>query len=82
MSNRLNSEPTELKASRKSTKVGGRAIFRSDVLERYIQNESKTVLPRYVSPRNFVYLWAFAVLFLIAGLSIVAWPFMGPLLGN
>ena len=69
-------------ANRGEEKAGGRVIFRSEVLERYIQNESKTVMPRYVSPKHFNYLWALAGVFLITGLIVVAWPWIGPLLEN
>jgi hypothetical protein len=40
-----------------------RMIFRADAVRRYLQGKEESVLPRFVSPRIFRYLWIFAVLF-------------------
>jgi len=51
-----------------------RAIFRSEAIEHYLQEQEKVVLPRLVSPHVFVYLWILAVLLLVAGFLIGFWP--------
>jgi len=48
-----------------------RAIFRHKALQQYQQSRNKTVLPRYVSPPVFVFLWILLVLLAIAG--VAAW---------
>ena len=44
-----------------------RNIFRSKAVDHYIQSREKAVLPRFISPQIFVYLWAVLGLLLIAG---------------
>lgn len=51
-----------------------RAIFRSEAIQHYLQEQEKVVLPRLVSPHMFVYLWILAVLLLVAGFLIGFWP--------
>ncbi|MBO3462200.1 hypothetical protein G7B40_006075 [Aetokthonos hydrillicola Thurmond2011] len=48
-----------------------RSIFRDDAVRRYVESREKSVLPRLVSPRMFIYLWFLLGLLLIS--SIVAW---------
>jgi hypothetical protein len=45
------------------------SIFRPDAMQRYIQREEKQVLPQFVSPRIFLFLWALLGL-LILGLGV------------
>jgi hypothetical protein len=33
------------------------SIFRAEALQRYVQQQEKQVLPRFISPRSFVLLW-------------------------
>jgi hypothetical protein len=47
------------------------SIFRDDAIRRYVESSRKSVLPRLVSPRTFIYLW-FLLGLLVMG-SIVAW---------
>jgi hypothetical protein len=48
-----------------------RTIFRDKALPHYEQSRNKTVLPRYVSPPVFVFLWVLLGLLAIAG--VAAW---------
>lgn len=48
-----------------------RSIFRNDAVRRYVESREKSVLPRLVSPRTFIYLWF--LLGLLGMSSIVAW---------
>jgi hypothetical protein len=48
-----------------------RAIFRADAVQRYLQGRNETVLPPFVSPRTFLFLWVLLLL-LAAGLFL-AW---------
>lgn len=51
-----------------------RAIFRSEALDHYIQNQQKVELPRLISVKLFRYLWLVALLSMAAGALIVFWP--------
>ena len=53
-------------------------IFRVDAVRRYVQQQQKAVLPRFLCPRTFVYLWILLVLLLMAGVAIT-WFFHGSL---
>jgi hypothetical protein len=44
-----------------------RFIFRSSAIEHYIQSREKDVLPRFVAPPVFTFLWS------VVGLLMVAW---------
>ena len=44
-----------------------RPIFRADAVQRYIQSHQKSILPRFVCPRTFLYLWILLGLLLLAG---------------
>jgi len=48
-----------------------RTIFRHKALQQYEQSRNKTVLPRYVSPPVFVFLWVLLALLVISG--VAAW---------
>lgn len=48
-----------------------RTIFRPDAIERYVQRGEQSVLPRFVSPRTFAFLWA--LLALLAASGFLAW---------
>ena len=61
---------------------GDRSIFRIEALERYAQNQERTVFPRLVSPHSFRLLWLAALFFLIAGLTIAFWPLIAPLIAG
>ena len=58
-----------------------RPIFRADAVRRYIQNQHKTTLPRFVLPRIIVWLWALLGFLLLAGI-FAAWRFGAPLAGQ
>jgi hypothetical protein len=47
------------------------SIFRADAVRRYTQSREESVLPRFVSPRTFTYLWILLGLLGISG--VVAW---------
>ena len=65
-----------------TSSIRERTIFRSEVLERHTQNQDRAVFPRLLSPRSFRMLWIAAVVFLIAGVVITFWPFIGPFLAG
>ncbi|WP_096588056.1 hypothetical protein [Calothrix sp. NIES-2098] len=48
-----------------------RSIFREDAVRRYLEGREKSILPRLVSPRTFIYLWF--MLGLLGMSSIIAW---------
>ena len=47
-----------------------RSIFRSEALHHYMQGREKTVLPRYVAPPTFAFMWGLLSLLLISGLML------------
>jgi hypothetical protein len=49
-----------------------RAIFRTEAVRRYMNNQQETVLPRFLCPRSFLYLWIFLGLLLLAG-GFITW---------
>ncbi len=49
----------------------GRPIFRTAAYDRYVERTNETVMPRFVSPRNFAVLWIVLALMIIAG--VLAW---------
>lgn len=56
-----------------------RPIFRADAVRRYIEGQQRAVLPRFVCPRTFLYLWILLALLLLAG-GLMTWFTHGPLL--
>ncbi|OUL25479.1 hypothetical protein BV372_27795 [Nostoc sp. T09] len=48
-----------------------RSIFREDAVRRYLEGREKSILPRLVSPRTFIYLWL--LLGLLSVSSLIAW---------
>lgn len=44
------------------------AIFRSEALRRYMSRHEKTVFPKLIAPRTFIYLWLIVGLLFIGGL--------------
>jgi hypothetical protein len=58
-----------------------RSIFRTDAIRRYAQDQSKAILPRFVCPRTFLYLWILLGLLLL-GATYVVWVARGPVLGH
>ncbi|MDZ7960294.1 MAG: hypothetical protein RMY34_20830 [Aulosira sp. DedQUE10] len=48
-----------------------RSIFREDAVRRYLEGREKSILPRLVSPRSFIYLWFLLGLLVMS--SIIAW---------
>lgn len=57
-----------------------RSIFRTDAIRRYAQDQSKAILPRFVCPRTFLYLWILLGLLLLVA-TYVVWVARGPALG-
>jgi hypothetical protein len=57
-----------------------RAIFRSEALEHYIQNQEKVELPRLISLKFFRFLWISALLLMVAGSIFAFWPLIEQLL--
>lgn len=55
-----------------------RSIFRADAVRRYVQSQQRTILPRFVCPRTFLYLWILLGLLLLTG-GLVTWFARGPL---
>jgi hypothetical protein len=47
------------------------SIFRTDAIRRYVASREEAVLPRWVSPRTFLYLWFLLGLLLVS--SLAAW---------
>jgi hypothetical protein len=47
-----------------------RSIFREEALRRYAEGKDRPVLPRFVSPRAFAWLWTLLGLLLIAGAAV------------
>lgn len=43
-------------------------IFRESAMKRYMQRQEKDILPRFVSPRIFAYLWILLILMMLGGL--------------
>lgn len=60
-------------------KLPQRSIFRTEAVRRYIQDQQEAVLPQFLCPRTFLYLWIFLVLLLVAG-CFVTWHARGLLL--
>jgi hypothetical protein len=48
-----------------------RTIFRTEAVQRYIENRERAVLPRFVTPRTFLCLWLLLGLLVASG--IVTW---------
>lgn len=50
-----------------------RPIFRTEAVDSYLQNQEQAVLPRFIAPRTFIYLWVLlAGLILSGGFSLLA----------
>jgi len=47
-----------------------RSIFRTEAVRRYIQDQQESVLPQFLRPRTFLYLWIFLVVLLVAGFFV------------
>ena len=54
-----------------------RSIFRSDAVQRYIEARQKAILPRFVRPRVFAFMWLLLGLLLISG--VTAWVAQVPI---
>jgi hypothetical protein len=54
-----------------ATAAPKRSIFRGKALQKYVQNQEKTVLPRIVAPPVFLFCWILLIILIAAGL--VAW---------
>jgi hypothetical protein len=48
-----------------------RPIFREDAVRRYLEGREKSILPRMISPRTFIYLWLLLGLLVMS--SLIAW---------
>jgi hypothetical protein len=55
--------PTEMKTS-------NRPIFRPEAVRRYAEAREQSVLPKFVSPRIMVALWALVVLLILSGIAV------------
>jgi hypothetical protein len=55
--------PTEMKTST-------RPIFRPEAVRRYAEAREQSVLPKFVSPRIMVALWALVVLLILSGVAV------------
>jgi len=44
------------------------SIFRSEALKRYMSRNEKTIFPKIIAPRTFLYLWLILALLLVAAL--------------
>jgi hypothetical protein len=51
-------------------KTNNRSIFRPEAVRRYTEAREQSVLPRFVSPRVMVALWALAVLLILSGIAV------------
>ncbi|MGB0384360.1 MAG: hypothetical protein ACPGWR_06005 [Ardenticatenaceae bacterium] len=54
-----------------------RSIFRSDAVQRYIEARQKAILPRFVRPRVFAFMWLLLGLLLMSG--VTAWVAQVPI---
>jgi len=54
-----------------------RSIFRSDAVQRYIEARQKAILPRFVRPRMFAFMWLLLGLLLASG--VTAWMTQVPI---
>lgn len=50
-----------------STGGSGRRIFRHQAVERYFRDGEVSVIPRWMHPRTFVYLWLLLVALVLLG---------------
>lgn len=57
-----------------------RSIFRARAVRRYAETQQKTVLPQFICPRAFLYLWILLGVLLLAG-GLVTWLARGSLWG-
>jgi hypothetical protein len=52
------------------TKTNNRPIFRPEAVRRYAEAREQSVLPKFVSPRTMVALWAIVVLLIFSGITV------------
>jgi hypothetical protein len=52
------------------TKTSNRPIFRPEAVRRYAEAREQPVLPKFVSPRIMVALWALVVLLILSGVAV------------
>jgi hypothetical protein len=52
------------------TKTNNRPIFRPEAVRRYTEAREQSVLPKFVSPRIMVALWALVVLLILSGVAV------------
>lgn len=45
-------------------------LFRQEAIEQHLRAQQKTVLPKFIAPPVFLFLWGFFSLFLIAGITV------------
>jgi hypothetical protein len=53
------------------------SIFRDEALRRYVESQEKSVLPRLLSPKIFIYLWLLVALLIVG--SILIWLAIKPI---
>jgi hypothetical protein len=46
------------------------SIFRSKVVQKYMQNREKSVLPRVIAPPVFMFCWVVLILLIVAGVTV------------
>jgi hypothetical protein len=51
-------------------KTSNRPIFRPEAVQRYAEAREQSVLPKFVSPRIMVALWALVVLLILSGIAV------------
>lgn len=57
--------------------TNNKSIFRSDAVQRYIEARQKAILPRFVRPRMFVFMWLLLGLLVASGMT--AWMTQVPI---
>jgi hypothetical protein len=48
-----------------------RSIFRTEAVRRHIEGQEDSVLPRFVSPRAFLWLWILLGLLIVGGCFVI-----------
>jgi len=54
-----------------ATATPNRSIFRGQALQKYRQNQEKSVLPRFIAPSAFLFFWMLLIILMSAG--IISW---------
>lgn len=59
---------------RQTDAPASRPIFRTEIRQRYLQNQARIELPPLISTRAFTVLWILALLLIAAGTLVAFWP--------